>query len=170
MAGTVGELTGGCATQQELEIPRARFGLDDVERGSLPLSFEQIEIGELQVPVKQTQPADSRFQGRNVGERLDAGARIFVNDHVVKSEAGRSEQIQVDLANLDLAAEPARERPLHRRAEEVEGQIRSRDGDRRHQREQLYGAADGHGRDSSRWRYAAGSSTSVRMPGSSTST
>ena len=82
------------------------------------------------MPVQQTQPADSRVQGRNVRERLDARSRIFVNHDVVERQAGRAEQIQVDLADLDFAAEPALQRPLHLGPEEVERQVQGRHGDR----------------------------------------
>ena len=158
--------------QKKLEIPRAGIGLHQINGGV----FAEIQAGELQAALEQAPHTQARAQRSDVSQRLDTRAGILVDRDSFEREAGLRqrprEQRQADADDLDSSPQPPLQSAFDSRTQHVGRQVgnhRGQDHECRHRPHQ-HPQQPPHTARSFRRRYASGSSTSVKMPASSTST
>ena len=104
----------GGAAEQRFEIPVATCGARQVDAGVF-----ELQARELQAPGPQAPETDSRRERLDIGERFEAHRRIVVDDDFVHGESRTAKQVQVNLADFDLAAERLAQALLHACAEAV---------------------------------------------------
>ena len=100
--------------EQRLNIPWPGGHADNIHARCV-----EPETGKRELSGEQAGPADARLHGLDVGERLNAGGRIVVDQNVVDGEAGAGEKIQVHRANVHGSIERGFEGRLDARAETV---------------------------------------------------
>jgi len=102
-----------------LKVPRAGVGLHEIDAGI----GAEAEAGKFEAAGEEAEQAEAGFESPHVGERLDAGAGVFVNGDVFESESGSGEEIDADLTDFDFAAEAVLEGALDLGAEELDVEV-----------------------------------------------
>jgi len=88
--------------EQRHQVPAAFRTSHEVHAG-----LQQSKPGEGEPAGQDARKSDARIEFLHVRKWFDAEARILLNQHIVDGEAGAGKEIQMNAADLDLAAERA---------------------------------------------------------------